>query len=59
MEEGKLFLSDSLDNAVKDDSYLTFELGDDTLTLTGQHESDALTTEFPVTLARKNAAPAA
>ena len=59
VEEGKLFLSDSLDDAIKDDSYLTFELGDDTLTLTGQHDSDALTTEFPVTLARKNTAPAA
>ena len=59
VEEGRLFLSDSLDDAVKEDSYLTFELGDDTLTLTGQHDSDALTTEFPVTLARKNTAPAA
>lgn len=59
VEAGKLFLSDSLDDAIKDDSYLTFELGDDTLTLTGQHDSDALTTEFPVTLARKNTAPAA
>ena len=59
IEDGKLYLSETLEDAVKMDSFVTFELSEKELVLTGVNNIESLEGDYPVTLTRKDSAAAA
>ncbi len=59
LENGKLFLSDTLDDAVKEDQYVSFSLADGKLIMTSQNGIEVQNSDYPVTLERKDKAASA
>ena len=52
VERGKIYLSDSLDEAISEDKYVSFTLDDAILTLTEQSNVTVFGEEFPLVLSR-------
>jgi len=59
VEEGKLYLSDTLDDPVKKDSFVSFELSDRELVMTGVNNIESMEDDYPVTLTRRDTGAAA